>query len=147
MSPEKIAACRKPLPTLKRQLQPKRACKPRHDSRRPVISTNTSSRLASLLWMVSTWWLRSSAWNAGVVGQAVHVETRRSRDAPLSPRYSTRTQPLAARDLQLGGRVQRDDPPVDDEGHPVAQLVGGRHVVGGQKDRAAARLQVQDRCS
>ncbi len=53
-------------------------------------------------------------------------------------------QPLAARDLQLAGRVQSDDPAVDDEGHAVAQFVGGRHVVGRQKHRAAPRFQVQD---
>jgi hypothetical protein len=43
-----------PLPHLQRQLEANGACQPGHDNRLPVVSTKTSSRLASLLWIVST---------------------------------------------------------------------------------------------
>ena len=43
------------LPDLQGQLKTHRTCQPGHVSRLPVTSTNTSSRLASRLWRVSTW--------------------------------------------------------------------------------------------
>src|SRR3954469_10502837 len=78
-----------------------------------------------------------------VVGQAVHVEVG-GVETPVLTAIFDAYDPLPARDLQLGGTVHRLDPSVDDERHPVAQFVGGRHVVGGQEDCATARLQTQD---
>ena len=71
-----------------------------------------------------------------------------SNSAVSKPRILTAIldayESLPPRDLQLRGPVHRLDPSVDDERHPVAQFIGGRHVVGGQKDCAATRLQIQD---
>ena len=61
ISPGEDRRVQEPLPDLQGQLEPQRACQPGHDNRLPVTSTKTSSRLASLLWIVSTWWLRSTA--------------------------------------------------------------------------------------
>ncbi len=38
------------------------------------------------------------------------------------------------------GRVDELDLAIDDEGHPVAQLVGHGHIVGGQEDRFTGGL-------
>ncbi|COZ37787.1 Uncharacterised protein [Mycobacterium tuberculosis] len=78
-----------------------------------------------------------------VVGKAVHAELGGLESPAVAPVFHPHPPP-AASDLQFGGTVQCDDPAVDDERHPVAQLVGGGHVVRGEKDRAAARLQVHD---
>ncbi len=92
-----------------------------------------------MLWIVSTWWLRSSAWKRWVVDQAIHWEVGGVETACFAAVLHPH-QPLAAGDLERGGRVVGHDPAVDDEGHSVAKLIGGRHVVGGEEDRAAAGL-------
>ena len=48
------------------------------------------------------------------------------------------------RQLELAGRVDQDDLPIDDEGHAVAEGVGDGHVVGGEEDGAAGRLLLAD---
>ena len=49
---------------------------------------------------------------------------------------------LANRFLQVGWRVQRDDPPEIDDPDAIGQLVRFLHVVGGQKDAPALALDV-----
>ena len=60
----------------------------------------------------------------------------RLRPGGRAPRNSTRRAPAAG--ILSSGRVQ-GDAAVHHEGHPVAELVGDGHVVGGQEDRLAAR--------
>jgi len=79
-----------------------------------------------------------------VVGQAVHCELGALQAAVLAAELHAH-EPAAAGDLQLGGRVQGDDRTVDDEGHPVAQFVGGGQFMGRPERRLrAARLEVGD---
>ncbi len=50
----------------------------------------------------------------------------------------------AQEQLQITRDVDELDLSADEEGHPVAKLVGHRHVVGGQKDRASRILLLTD---
>ena len=99
-------------------------------------------------------WLPCCGWSRHAGCEAAHgttgrrpgrpSESRLASRRPSAPRYSTRTSRSPAGDLQLGGRVQSDDLAVDDESHPVAQFVGGRHVVRGEENRPPTRFEIQD---
>ncbi|BCI89434.1 hypothetical protein NIIDMKKI_46400 [Mycobacterium kansasii] len=78
-----------------------------------------------------------------VVGQGVERKLGSAQAAAVASILDLDQAP-APGDLQLGGAVQHDDPPVDHEGHPITQLVSRRHVVRGEKHRAATCFQIHD---
>lgn len=75
-----------------------------------------------------------------IIGPRVH----RKVGCPQSACFAEILNLLTAGDPQLHARVPGDKCPVDNEGNPVAELVDGSHVVGGETYAVPLRPQVQD---